>query len=275
MSLLPCPVTDSISDEFNQQRARLRNNQRNSRARKQAYLEELEKKWSQCVRTGAEATVEMQAAARKVQHDNEVLKAMLIELGVTKDQINARLKPVGSNIESASGILAPKPCCTSDNTSCGPAAPTTPSLLPVQTSSAPDRESKPGTPTSTQIPQQQQQQYLPQNHLQQPLPQRSAPRTPTYAPIDPVIASGTGDIRPHDTSNIPQYTQPTSYLTSTTTFPPNQGGSSSVSFEPWLTDLYDPSGNLNQDFSDAFDTFIDASNPQAQSMTHFIPLKHE
>lgn len=91
------------------------------------------------------------------------------------------------------------------------------------------------------------------------------------------MGNGTSGMRPHDTTNIAQYTQPTGPLTPTSNFAPNQGNG--VSFEPWLTDLYDPSGNLNQDFSDAFDTFIDASNLQtmnyAQSTNHFIPLKHE
>ena len=216
----------------------------------------------------------MQTAARKVQNDNEILKAMLLELGVTRDQINARLKAVGSNIESASRILAPKPCCTPDNTSCGPATPTTPSVVPpIQTSLTPSRDS-PGTPTSTQFPQQQ---YLPQPHHQQPLPQQSAPLTPTYAQMGPAIANDTNTMRPHDNSTMPPYTQQTGYLTPTSNFAPNQG--SSVSFEPWLTELYDPNGNLNQDFSDAFDTFLDAPNPRAisnaQSVHDFIPLKNE
>ncbi|KAI1370455.1 hypothetical protein F4677DRAFT_438296 [Hypoxylon crocopeplum] len=59
------------------ERARLRRNQRNSRARKQAYIQGLEQRWSQCVRLGAQATTEMQKEARRVQEENLLLRAIL------------------------------------------------------------------------------------------------------------------------------------------------------------------------------------------------------
>ncbi|TRX93689.1 hypothetical protein FHL15_005365 [Xylaria flabelliformis] len=58
-------------------RARLRRNQRNSRARKQAYIRDLESRWNECVRLGAQATVEMQREARRVQEENTLLRAVL------------------------------------------------------------------------------------------------------------------------------------------------------------------------------------------------------
>ncbi|KAI3321473.1 hypothetical protein HD806DRAFT_502669 [Xylariaceae sp. AK1471] len=66
-----------IEDE----RARLRRNQRNSRARKQAYVQDLEQRWSECVRLGAQATIEMQREARRVQEENRLLRALLHQQG--------------------------------------------------------------------------------------------------------------------------------------------------------------------------------------------------
>jgi hypothetical protein len=63
------------------QRARLRRNQRNSRARKQAYVQDLEDRWSGCVKLGAQATVEMQREARRVQDENRLLRAVLHRRG--------------------------------------------------------------------------------------------------------------------------------------------------------------------------------------------------
>ncbi|KAI0860563.1 hypothetical protein F4860DRAFT_198309 [Xylaria cubensis] len=59
------------------ERARLRRNQRNSRARKQAYTRDLESRWNECVKLGVQATVEMQREARRVQEENTLLRAVL------------------------------------------------------------------------------------------------------------------------------------------------------------------------------------------------------
>ncbi|RWA05372.1 hypothetical protein EKO27_g9730 [Xylaria grammica] len=69
---------NSTKDE----RARLRRNQRNSRARKQAYVQDLEKRWNECVRLGAQASVEMQREARRVQEENKLLRALLHKQGL-------------------------------------------------------------------------------------------------------------------------------------------------------------------------------------------------
>ncbi|KAI1425612.1 hypothetical protein F5Y12DRAFT_363081 [Xylaria sp. FL1777] len=64
------------------ERARLRRNQRNSRARKQAYVQELEERWNECVRLGVQATVEMQREARRVQAENRLLRGLLHKQGL-------------------------------------------------------------------------------------------------------------------------------------------------------------------------------------------------
>ncbi|KAI1653904.1 hypothetical protein F4813DRAFT_373183 [Daldinia decipiens] len=63
------------------ERARLRRNQRNSRARKQAYIQNLEKQWNECMRLGAQATIEMQKEARRIQEENRVLRTLLHDQG--------------------------------------------------------------------------------------------------------------------------------------------------------------------------------------------------
>ncbi|KAI0836651.1 hypothetical protein F5Y06DRAFT_273031 [Hypoxylon sp. FL0890] len=74
------------------ERARLRRNQRNSRARKQAYIESLEKRWNECVRLGAEATVEMQMEARRVQEENRLLRTVLRNQGFDDISIQRALE---------------------------------------------------------------------------------------------------------------------------------------------------------------------------------------
>lgn len=74
------------------QRARLRRNQRNSRARKQAYTRDLENRWNECVKLGAQATVEMQAVARKVQQENMLLRRILARQGFDQDTIQRALE---------------------------------------------------------------------------------------------------------------------------------------------------------------------------------------
>ncbi|KAI0429003.1 hypothetical protein F5Y09DRAFT_311468 [Xylaria sp. FL1042] len=73
------------------ERARLRRNQRNSRARKQAYIQDLEKRWNECVRLGAQATVEMQREARRVQEENGLLRTLLHKQGLDDTTIKEAL----------------------------------------------------------------------------------------------------------------------------------------------------------------------------------------
>lgn len=70
----------------------MRRNQRNSRARKQAYIRDLENRWNECVKLGAQATVEMQREARRVQEENKLLRAVLHSQGMDHTAINAALE---------------------------------------------------------------------------------------------------------------------------------------------------------------------------------------
>ncbi|KXL43590.1 hypothetical protein M433DRAFT_69513, partial [Acidomyces richmondensis BFW] len=61
--------------------ARIRDNQRRSRARRKEYLQELESKYRQCEQLGVEASAEIQAAAKKVVEENRRLRALLKQQG--------------------------------------------------------------------------------------------------------------------------------------------------------------------------------------------------
>ena len=80
----------------------MRNNQRNSRARRQAYVKELEGKWANCVQTGARANLEMQQAARRVVAENVLLRQLLNEQGLNDEAIQSRIKQAGKDHSSPS-----------------------------------------------------------------------------------------------------------------------------------------------------------------------------
>ncbi|KAF2432585.1 hypothetical protein EJ08DRAFT_585201, partial [Tothia fuscella] len=63
--------------------ARIRDNQRRSRARRKEYLQELETKYRQCEQIGVEASSEMQVAARKVLEENRKLRTLLKSKGMS------------------------------------------------------------------------------------------------------------------------------------------------------------------------------------------------
>ncbi|KAJ2976732.1 hypothetical protein NUW58_g8013 [Xylaria curta] len=77
----PTASSNSSTTTVEDERARLRRNQRNSRARKQAYVQDLERRWNSCVRLGVQATTEMQKEARRVQEENRLLRALLHQQG--------------------------------------------------------------------------------------------------------------------------------------------------------------------------------------------------
>ncbi|EKD21739.1 uncharacterized protein L3040_004961 [Drepanopeziza brunnea f. sp. 'multigermtubi'] len=72
--------------------ARLRDNQRRSRARRKEYLQELEARLRQCELQGVEASSEIQTAARRVADENKKLRALLAQRGVQDDSIEAYLQ---------------------------------------------------------------------------------------------------------------------------------------------------------------------------------------
>ncbi|KAF1990868.1 hypothetical protein K402DRAFT_451156 [Aulographum hederae CBS 113979] len=68
--------------------ARVRDNQRRSRARRKEYLEELESKFRNCEQKGAEASAEIQVAARRVLDENRRLRSLLRLKGVSDAEVD-------------------------------------------------------------------------------------------------------------------------------------------------------------------------------------------
>ncbi|KAF2808318.1 uncharacterized protein BDZ99DRAFT_521873 [Mytilinidion resinicola] len=77
--------------------ARIRDNQRRSRARRKEYLHELETKLRSCEQTGVEASAEIQDAARRVLEENKRLRALLRARGVSESEIVAVM---GSHVQT-------------------------------------------------------------------------------------------------------------------------------------------------------------------------------
>lgn len=75
-----------------QQRTRVRNNQWDTRAKRQAYLTELEMKWSDCVKHGAQANADIQQATGRVKRENDFLKALLQERGLEDEALKSRIQ---------------------------------------------------------------------------------------------------------------------------------------------------------------------------------------
>ncbi|KAF2845507.1 hypothetical protein T440DRAFT_511575 [Plenodomus tracheiphilus IPT5] len=71
--------------------ARIRDNQRRSRARRKEYLLELEAKLRSCEQVGIEASSEIQTAARRVLDENRKLRSLLYERGASEPEIVAAL----------------------------------------------------------------------------------------------------------------------------------------------------------------------------------------
>jgi len=76
--------------------ARIRDNQRRSRARRKEYLQELEARLRQCELQGIEASAEIQLAARRVADENKKLRMLLNQNGVSDDNIEAYLQSTAS-----------------------------------------------------------------------------------------------------------------------------------------------------------------------------------
>ncbi|EKG13415.1 hypothetical protein MPH_09441 [Macrophomina phaseolina MS6] len=69
--------------------ARIRDNQRRSRARRKEYLQELESKYRTCQQLGVQASAEIQAAAKRVLDENRRLRALLRHKGVSDAEIDS------------------------------------------------------------------------------------------------------------------------------------------------------------------------------------------
>ncbi|KAF1841228.1 uncharacterized protein K460DRAFT_380937 [Cucurbitaria berberidis CBS 394.84] len=80
-------MSDLRNSQKAQNLARIRDNQRRSRARRKEYLHELETKLRSCEQVGIEASSEIQTAARKVLDENRRLRALLHERGVSEPEV--------------------------------------------------------------------------------------------------------------------------------------------------------------------------------------------
>ncbi|KAH0294091.1 hypothetical protein M436DRAFT_46233 [Aureobasidium namibiae CBS 147.97] len=116
-----------MSDPTPQQKAnlaRIRDNQRRSRARRKEYLQELEAKYRSCEAVGAEASQEIQAAARKVLDENKRLRRLLRQQGFSDADIDGPEHDEYASSPSAAEILnvmlvTPKMCRPSSTSACG------------------------------------------------------------------------------------------------------------------------------------------------------------
>jgi hypothetical protein len=66
---------------------RLRDNKRRHRARQKEYTAELERKLRELQEKGIQATIEVQGSARKVVHENKLLKELLQHVGVDEGMV--------------------------------------------------------------------------------------------------------------------------------------------------------------------------------------------
>ncbi|KAK5691318.1 hypothetical protein LTR17_025684 [Elasticomyces elasticus] len=84
-------MSDNGPDEDGNKRmvklARIRDNQRRSRALRKEYLKELEAKVRSCKQTEAKASRELQTAARKVSVENQRLRQLLHQQGLSDIEI--------------------------------------------------------------------------------------------------------------------------------------------------------------------------------------------
>ncbi|KAF2032493.1 hypothetical protein EK21DRAFT_109871 [Setomelanomma holmii] len=80
-------MSDLRMSQKAQNLARIRDNQRRSRARRKEYLQELEAKIRSCEQVGIEASSEIQSAARKVLDENRKLRSLLYERGVSEPEV--------------------------------------------------------------------------------------------------------------------------------------------------------------------------------------------
>ncbi|WEW56858.1 hypothetical protein PRK78_002313 [Emydomyces testavorans] len=83
--------------------ARIRDNQRRSRARRKEYIQDLERRLQKFEKLGVEATLEVQAAGRKVAEENLLLRSLLRLRGVTDVDVEEYLRVHGDGRKSDGG----------------------------------------------------------------------------------------------------------------------------------------------------------------------------
>ncbi|CAD0089185.1 unnamed protein product [Aureobasidium vineae] len=99
-------------------------NQRRSRARRKEYLQELETKYRSCEAIGAEASQEIQSAARKVLEENKRLRRLLRQQGFSDTDIDGPEHDEFASSPSAAEMLdvmlvTRKPCQPSSGSGSG------------------------------------------------------------------------------------------------------------------------------------------------------------
>ncbi|KAI1394080.1 uncharacterized protein F4822DRAFT_36209 [Hypoxylon trugodes] len=92
--------------------ARLRDNQRKSRARRKEYVNSIERQLRDYHRRGVESTAEIQRAARRVAEENKKMRALLNRIGFDDGSISCFLQT--GSLDPA-GITTPNPTCDRDN----------------------------------------------------------------------------------------------------------------------------------------------------------------
>ncbi|KAI9862013.1 MAG: hypothetical protein M1824_001758 [Vezdaea acicularis] len=106
--------------------ARIRDNQRRSRARRKEYLQELETRFRNCELMGVEASAEIQAVARRVADENKRLRLLLQQQGVDEKEIDPLLAGLVGQEEHNSEapvlntLLTTRKSCNRGNTERGP-----------------------------------------------------------------------------------------------------------------------------------------------------------
>ncbi|KAL1989361.1 hypothetical protein VTN96DRAFT_123 [Rasamsonia emersonii] len=85
-----------MSPETNEERlsrlARVRENQRKSRARKQQYIQELEQKVAACKAQARQKDIEQRLSLQKLERENAKLRSLLIRMGVDAGYIDEYLR---------------------------------------------------------------------------------------------------------------------------------------------------------------------------------------
>ncbi|KAF8421028.1 hypothetical protein EV426DRAFT_225497 [Tirmania nivea] len=100
---IPTEMIPDNNEEDEKERSRivrLRENKRRSRARQKEYVQQLERRCREYEQAHVQATVEMQAAARKVAGENRLLRALLKKLGQNDHSIDEWLESHGEAKES-------------------------------------------------------------------------------------------------------------------------------------------------------------------------------
>lgn len=126
--------------------ARIRDNQRRSRARRKDYLKELETKYRNCEQVGVSASTEIQAAAKGVVEENRRLRSLLKAYGVSDAEIDAASGNQGSIAADTLEAMAStrQPCGPGDG--CKPLVESSQQLQPAAAPFVPSQmESQPAT----------------------------------------------------------------------------------------------------------------------------------